>query len=76
MPLGRFLQQRFEPAFRFAGKDADAEFARAIEIDRRAVEHGDAAGDVKAADDDRDALRRGTAARCRARADIGWSARR
>jgi hypothetical protein len=49
---GRFLQQRFKPAFRLAGKNTHAKLAGAIEIDGRAVEHGDAAGDVKAADDD------------------------
>ena len=52
---GRFMQQRFKPAFRLAGKNAHSERARVIEIDRAAVEHGDAAGDVKAADDDRNA---------------------
>ncbi len=52
---GCFLQQRFKAAFRFAGKNGDAKLAGAIEIDGGAVEHGNAAGDVKAADDDRNA---------------------
>ena len=53
---GGVLQQRVQTAFELAGENGDAEFAREIEIDGGAVEHRDAAGNVKAADHDRNAV--------------------
>ena len=55
--LGRALrdiaQQVGHAAFRFAGKQIDAEIEGLLQIGRQRRQHGDAAADVKAADDHR-----------------------
>ena len=73
---GGIAQHRFEPALGLAGEDGDAHLAAGVEIDRVAVEHRQATRHVEAADQRQGCRRRGTAARCRGRADIGSTARR
>src|SRR5215831_18610551 len=46
----RISQNRLEPAFRFAGEHRHAQVAAGAECDSVAVQHRQAAGDVKAAD--------------------------
>ena len=50
-------QHLVEPALGLAGEQRDAERLRAVEIGIDAVEHADRAGDMEAADADRDAAR-------------------
>ena len=53
--VGDTTQQRLETAFGLARENRNAEFARKVKVDRLAIEHRQAAGDVKAADGDVDA---------------------
>ena len=55
LTLGRIEQHFVEPAFRLAGEQRDAHRLGAVEIGIDAVEHGQHAGDVEAADPDLDA---------------------
>ena len=56
-PLRGVLKDDFEPLLGFAGKNGNAEIAREIEVDRLAVEHRQAAGDVESAERHRNARR-------------------
>ncbi len=49
------LQDDLEPLLGLAGENGNSHVAREIEVDGRAVEHRQAAGDVKSAERDRNA---------------------